>query len=124
MSISEAQNTGLTWVIVHPEWGIYAGSALGLAFFSLHDVGAQQVAATFETKAQAIEHIKSWKNEGLEFDPADFRFYDVACDDPMFATPDEMAAAGIPNAMLEPFRKAEIENLEIASRVDQAMRLH
>lgn len=115
---------GLSWVIVHPEWGVYAGHALGMAFFSLHDVGAQENAVTFEGRDQAIEHIESWRSEGHEFDPESFRYYDVACDDPTFATPEEMAAAGIPEAMIEPFRTAELENREIRRDNDAAMRLH
>jgi hypothetical protein len=113
-----------TWVIVHPEWGVYAGHALGMAFFSLQDVGAQPVAATFETKQHAIDHIRSWRNDGLEFDPKAFEYRDVYCDNPAFATPDEMAAAGIAERMLEPFRLAEIENAAAERDLAAAMRLH
>jgi hypothetical protein len=114
----------LTWVVVHPEWGVYAGHALGMAFFSLHDVGSQPVATTFESKSQAVDHITSWRNEGLDFAPSDFRFHDVACEDRTFATPDEMAAAGIPDEMIEPFRKAELQNRETERELAQTMRLH
>ncbi len=115
---------GLTWVVVHPEWGVYAGHALGMAFFSLNDVGAQEVAVTFDTRQQAADHIASWRNDGPDFDPDAFRFHDVACDDPGFATPEEMAAAGIPEEMIEPFRRAAIENAETEKVLSAAMRRH
>jgi hypothetical protein len=115
---------GLTWVIVHPEWGVFAGHALGMAFFSLHDVGAQENAATFETRAQAEALVLSWRGDGMEFDPAAFSYHDVACDDPMSATPEEMAAAGIPERMIEPFRLAEAENRRIEREMASAMRRH
>lgn len=115
---------GMTWVVSHPEWGVYAGHALGLAFFSLQDVGAQENAVTFDSRAEAEQHIASWRGDGPEFDPATFDYHDVACDDPRFATPDEMAAAGIPEAMIEPFRLAEAENRRIEQEQTSAMRMH
>jgi hypothetical protein len=90
-------------VIVHAKHGVYLGAAIGLGFFSVLDCAGQAKAATFASRIEAEAHIRTWK---ASRDPADYVFYDVACDGE-YATPDDLEIAGIPKHMIEPMRVEE-----------------
>lgn len=47
-------------VIVHPEMGVYLGSAMGLGFWSRLDPVDQPSAVTFPTPADAEQHMRTW----------------------------------------------------------------
>lgn len=50
----------MAFVIVHPEMGVYLGSWIGLGFWSKLDPVGQPSAVTFETSAEAEDHMATW----------------------------------------------------------------
>jgi len=56
------------YVIVHPEWGIFLGAALGLAFFSKVETAGQDAAPTFPTREAAETQVKSWEPYDPEYE--------------------------------------------------------
>ena len=53
-------------VIVHPEWGIYLGTCLGLGFWSKMDPAGQDAAVTFPSEEDANRHMDSWDEPLVE----------------------------------------------------------
>lgn len=47
-------------VIVDREAGIFVGTALGLAFFSMHDAAGQSCVCTFKDEADARDFVSEW----------------------------------------------------------------
>lgn len=58
-------------VMVHVEWGVFIGSAMGLSFWSKLDPVGQDHAAAFSSAAEAEEYVATWddppKAEALSF---------------------------------------------------------
>lgn len=79
-------------VIVHPEWGIYLGSFIGLGFFSNIDCVDQTQAATFLSEADARSYIATWDENG---DPDKFTYSPVQTAHAQYATIEELDAAGL-----------------------------
>lgn len=109
-------------VIVHREWGVYVGNCLGLGFFSLLDCAGQDCAVTFPSQAEAEAHINSWEPPSQPIE--NFQFYDVAPENPAYATPDELEVAGIPKEMIEPIKTEARQMREIEADEAKAHRLH
>jgi hypothetical protein len=51
---------GTRFVIVHPEMGVYLGSAIGLGFWSKLDPVGQDSAVTFLDRGSADDHMANW----------------------------------------------------------------
>lgn len=51
------------FVLFHPEAGVYLGNAMGLGFWSLWDPVGQEVAVTFASEAEAMEHVATWDGD-------------------------------------------------------------
>jgi len=51
---------GSTLAITHPEWGIFLGHCLGLAFWSKLEPVGQPAAATFPSVEVAEQFMASW----------------------------------------------------------------
>lgn len=58
----------MPYVINHPEMGIYLGNCFGLGFWTKLDPVGQTVAVTFETPAEAQDHIATWDSKPLNMD--------------------------------------------------------
>jgi hypothetical protein len=78
-------------VIVHPEFGIFLGTALGLAFWSKIDPVGQPCAPTFANMDQAQELISAWTGEPL----TGWALHEVIPDDGTYASVMACAAAGL-----------------------------
>ena len=78
-------------VLVHKEFGIYLGNAMGLGFFSLMDCAGQDHACVFDNADQAREHVASWEGE---HDQGDYRTVPVNTAG-RWATIEELSAAGL-----------------------------
>lgn len=70
MSAPSAKGQGSV-LIVHPELGVYIGSAMGMGFWSKLDPVGQPVAVTFPSEADARAFTESWGDvlHGLSFLP-------------------------------------------------------
>lgn len=80
-------------VIVHPEWGIFVGVSLGLAFWSaLDSVGQEQVPVM--TADQAVLLLASWHDLPGGYRDA-MKFYPVRTAHAQYATIEELDAAGL-----------------------------
>jgi hypothetical protein len=79
-------------VIVHPEWGIYLGSCLGLGFFSAMDCAGQDSAAVFPSEKDARFFIAEWSDNNQ---PDMFTYPTVQAVDTYWATIEELDAAGL-----------------------------
>lgn len=78
--------------IVHPEYGIFVGVGLGLAFWSNIDCVGQTQAPLIPDEAQARAFVDSWCNSpGADA----FTYHPVTSADPTFATIEELDAAGL-----------------------------
>ncbi|MFG1270597.1 hypothetical protein V5F40_21845, partial [Xanthobacter sp. DSM 14520] len=78
-------------VIVHLEWGVYIGNALGLGFWSMLDSAGQFVAVIFASEADAEAHIRSWDENNT---PSAYRLVSVAAAG-RWASLAELRAAGL-----------------------------
>lgn len=63
-------------VLVHPEWGIYLGSAMGFGFWSKIDPIGQDAAVTFPDAETAERVMASWDGGR----PADVTLHHVVAD--------------------------------------------
>jgi hypothetical protein len=63
------------FIITAPEWGIYFGNAMGLAFWSLLDPAGMPAAPTFKRASEAHKHIK----EFIDHPPQGFTVMAVDC---------------------------------------------
>lgn len=84
--------TRQTVAIVHPEWGIFVGIGLGLAFWSALDcVGQDTVPVMTEDEARAF--IDSWPDCPVKSDG--FTYHPVQIAGDHWATIEELDAAGL-----------------------------
>lgn len=51
---------GVRFVVVHPEMGVYLGSAMGMGFWSKLDPVGQDSAITFASRMQAEQVMRAW----------------------------------------------------------------
>lgn len=51
---------GVRFVVVHPEMGVYLGSAMGMGFWSKLDPVGQDSAITFVNRMQAEQVMRAW----------------------------------------------------------------
>lgn len=84
------------YVILHREHGVFIGTSLGLAFFSLNDCVGQWVAVTFESEEKANELIGS-----LALDKDGFTVSPVETTE-HHADALVLMQAGVPKHMVEP----------------------
>ena len=91
-------------VIVHPEWGIYLGSAMGLGFWSKMDPVGQESAATFDGLLEAKRQIQSWDCNN---DPAKYKCVRVFTRERNWATVAECMLSGLdywdPRTAIDPW---------------------
>lgn len=78
-------------VLVHPEWGIYLGNAMGLGFWSKLDPVGQPSAVTFPSERAAREHMATWDPPPV----TGVTFHTVRPDDGEYATMSACVAAGL-----------------------------
>lgn len=78
-------------VIVHPEWGVYLGNAMGLGFWSLLDSAGQFAAAILAGEAEAEAHIRSWDENNT---PSAYQLVPVAAGG-RWASVAELRTAGL-----------------------------
>lgn len=79
-------------VIVHPDVGIYIGSALGLGFFTGLDCGGQDKVCTFPSEHEAREFISGWSDNN---NPDMYSFHKVAPIQGTYVGYEELASAGL-----------------------------
>tara|TARA_B100000965_G_scaffold315202_1_gene275386 strand:+ start:1230 stop:1523 length:294 start_codon:yes stop_codon:yes gene_type:complete len=79
-------------VVTHPEWGIYLGNFWGLGFWSLLDGAGQPAAVTMASEEAAKSHVSDWAENN---DPGTYAYVTVTCSDGEYATPAELARAGL-----------------------------
>ncbi len=63
MCLLDGKTQDVPCILVHPEYGVYIGSFLGLGFWSKMDCGDQDAAVVFESKSDAIAYAKSWETQ-------------------------------------------------------------
>lgn len=91
------------FVIVHPEMGVYLGSAIGFGFWSKCDPVGQTAAVTFPNRVMADDAMKAWDSgrpDGATIWPvlADQRSTDGLGDDGVvYASVAACVAAGLPS---------------------------
>lgn len=78
-------------VIVHPEFGIYLGSCMGLGFWSKLDSAGQDAAVTFPSQQDAEQFMGTW-DEGA---PQGCQFISVIPDQGGYASVTACVAAGL-----------------------------
>lgn len=79
-------------VIVHPEWGIYLGSCMGLGFFSAMDCAGQWEAAVFLSEDEARAYVAAWSDNDQ---PDMFTYPSVQAEQDFWATIEELDTAGL-----------------------------
>lgn len=79
-------------VIIHPEWGIFVGVSLGLAFWSAIDCVGQETVPVMESETDARAFIDSWV--GASVKSGDFTYHPVPTKS-THATIEELDAAGL-----------------------------
>jgi hypothetical protein len=77
-------------VIVHPEWGIFVGVSMGLAFWSNLDCAGQDCVPVMPTEAEARAYVNLMKNKPSH----EFTFHSVQAAK-RWATIEELDAAGL-----------------------------
>lgn len=80
-------------VIVHPEWGIFLGVGMGLAFWTELDCVGQEQAPTMTTD-EAQLFINAWQGIPNEM-KTQFIFHPVTAATGLHATIEELDAAGL-----------------------------
>lgn len=81
----------MSYVITHPENGIYLGCCLGMGFWSKIDPVGQPSAVTFPSVNEAEEHMASWDNGK----PDGVTLHSVAPDNGNYASIAACVAAGL-----------------------------
>jgi hypothetical protein len=81
-----------SFVIVHPQDGVYLGYAMGLGFFAKLDSVGQTQAAVFPSEQAARDHIASWDDA---HNPDGYRYVAVTTDHAEYATIAELKHAGL-----------------------------
>ena len=89
--------------IVHPEWGIFLGVGMGLAFWSCIDCVGQETAPLMTDEAEARDFIDHWQNVP---DRTVFTFHAVQAV-AAWATIEELDAAGL-SAWTAPLKAARM----------------
>lgn len=79
-------------VAVHPTDGIFVGTGLGLAFFSLIEDAGQESVPVFDDVEQARKLFDSWRPP---YDHSAMRYVEVEVAGGHQATYDELCAAGL-----------------------------
>jgi len=79
------------YALVHPEMGIYLGSAMGLGFWSKLDPVGQPAAVTFDSEQQAHDVVKTW-----DAPVTGYTLHAVEIAYGVYATVDECVRAGLP----------------------------
>lgn len=77
--------------IVHPEWGIFLGVGMGLAFWSAIDCVGQETAPLMTDEAEAQTFLDQWDTT---IDKSVFTFHAVQAV-AVWATIEELDAAGL-----------------------------
>jgi hypothetical protein len=85
------------FLIVHPKFGVYLGSAQGRGYWSKVDSVGQPAAVTFPSQQEAIAYMASWAVSP----PAGVQLLPVVSDGPGYATIAACVRAGAP-AWLDP----------------------
>lgn len=78
--------------VAHPEYGIFVGVALGLAFWSKFDAVGQNSVAVFETVDQAKELLSKIE---VPMSIKQFRFVEIETDNEFYATIKELKEVGL-----------------------------
>lgn len=78
-------------VIVHENFGIYVGNAMGMGFWSKMDAAGQVQVPTFPSIDEAREHVSGWDENN---NPDDYRFEEMPHDNP-YVTIEELEEAGL-----------------------------
>lgn len=86
---TEHMTTGVA--VIHPEWGIFLGCAMGLAFWSALDCAGQDCAPVMVDESQARAFIDQLRNIP---DRTVFTFHPVEAVE-IWATIEELDAAGL-----------------------------
>lgn len=83
------------YLIAHREWGVFLGSAMGMAFWSKMDAVGQDQAVVFDTELRAEEYLKTWDWNGEE-QPDEIGIHPVlvATEDQGYATMEECENSG------------------------------
>lgn len=83
----------MSFVITHPEMGIYLGNCMGLGFWTKLDPAGQEAAAVFPTREEAESFMATW-DDGK---PAGVTLHPVIPDrgNGTFASIDACVAAGL-----------------------------
>lgn len=81
----------MTVVIIHPEWGLFVGVSMGLAFWSALDCVGQDTAPVMPTEDDARQFTSTWC---LSTDPQTFTYHPVQAAK-HWATIEELDAAGL-----------------------------
>lgn len=80
-------------VVVHPEFGIYVGSCLGMGFWTKLDCAGQDGVVSFEDEADARDFISGWEQNG---DPSVYTYHEVVPDgDAVYCTAQALVDAGL-----------------------------
>jgi len=85
------------YLIVHPRYGVYLGSAQGRGYWSKVDSMGQPAAVTFPSRQEAHAYMASWTVSP----PAGVELLPVVSDGPGYATIAACVRAGAP-AWLDP----------------------
>lgn len=80
-------------VIIHPEWGIFVGISMGLAFWSAMDCVGQDCVPVMPDEAEARAFIDAWDGNDVT-DKTVFKFHPVQAAK-QWATIEELDAAGL-----------------------------
>lgn len=86
------------YLIVHPKYGVYLGSAQGRGYWSKVDSVGQPAAVTFPSQEEAIAYMASWAVSP----PPGVMLLPVLSDGPGYATIAACVRAGAP-AWLDPW---------------------
>jgi hypothetical protein len=88
----------MTFILHHPAAGVYLGNCLGMGFWSKWDPVGQTEAVTFDSQAEALEHIQSWHqgDENNVIFRKEITIHPVHTKNPKYATITEIEAAGFP----------------------------
>src|SRR5690606_16333302 len=83
-----------SFAVTHPEYGVFVGAALGLAFWSKLDAVGQDRAAVFETAEEAREFFSN-----IPEDVKNFSFVELETSEEFFATIKELEDGGLGNLL-------------------------
>lgn len=82
-------------LMIHPDWGVYLGAAMGFGFWSKLDPVGQDAAVAFDNEAQAREHIASWDNADADPEYTRITFLQVVADKGEWASIRACVVAGV-----------------------------